>query len=212
MCHALLRDASLYALMLTFDQDLAAEARAAGCAACGGILHSARYPRKPRGGPDDLGPDYTTRLSFCCAQDGCRRRTTPPSVRYLGRRVYLGAVVVLVSAMAGGITATRAARLRAWLGVSVRTLKRWRAWWRETFVVSAFWRGVKGRFMPPVVAAALPASLLERFAGRDERMRLLHVLVFLEPLTTRRAERGAGSPRGGRDPQTMRLASRRRRS
>jgi hypothetical protein len=33
-------------------------------------------------------------------------------VRYLGRRVYLGAVVVLVSAMIGGLTATRAARLR----------------------------------------------------------------------------------------------------
>ena len=64
-----------------------------------GMLHSARYPRKPRGGLDDLGPDYATRLSFCCAVDGCRRRTTPPSVRYLGRRVYLGAVVVLVTAM-----------------------------------------------------------------------------------------------------------------
>ena len=118
MCHALLRDASLYAQLLTFDQDLAAEARAAGCGFCGGRLHSARYPRKPRGGLEDLGPDYTTRLSFCCAVDGCRRRTTPPSVRYLGRRVYLGAVVVLVTALRGGITATRAAQLRAWLGVA----------------------------------------------------------------------------------------------
>lgn len=70
MCHALLRDINLYDLLLTFDQDLAAEARAAGCAFCGGTLHSARYPRKPRGGPDDLGPDYATRLSFCCAADG----------------------------------------------------------------------------------------------------------------------------------------------
>jgi len=39
-------------------------------------------------------------------------------VRYLGRRVYLGAVVVLVTAMIGGLTATRVARLRQWLGVS----------------------------------------------------------------------------------------------
>jgi hypothetical protein len=70
VCHALLRDASLYDQLLTFDHDLAAEARAAGCAFCGGILHSARYPRKPRGGLDDLGPEYTTRLSFCCAADG----------------------------------------------------------------------------------------------------------------------------------------------
>lgn len=211
MCHALLRDASLYEQLLAFDHDLAVEARAAGCAFCAGILHSARYPRKPRGGPDDLGPDYATRLSFCCAADGCRRRTTPPSVRYLGRRVYLGAGVVLVTAMLSGITTTRAAQLRAWLGVSARTLKRWRAWWRATFVASAFWRGAQGRFMPPVATDALPASLLERFAG-DERTRLLYALGFLAPLTTRLADRGAGSVMGGGAPQTMRLVPRRRRS
>jgi hypothetical protein len=211
VCHALLRDASLYEQLLAFDLDLAAEARAAGCASCAGILHSARYPRKPRGGRDDLGPDYATRLSFCCAADGCRRRTTPPSVRYLGRRVYLGVVVVLVTAMLGGITRTRAAQLRAWLGVSRRTLQRWRAWWQGTFVASAFWRGAQGRFMPPVAIETLPASLLERFAG-DERARLLHTLAFLAPLTTRRADPGAGSPMAGGAPQTMRLVPGRRRS
>jgi hypothetical protein len=211
VCHALLRDASLYDQLLTFDHDLAAEARAAGWGFCSGRLHSARYPRKPRGGLEDLGPEYATRLSFCCAVDGCRRRTTPPSVRYLGRRVYLGAVVVLVTAMTGGITATRAARLREWLGVSVRTLKRWRTWWRETFVASPFWRGAQGRFMPPVAIEALPASLLERFAG-DERTRLLHALVFLAPLTTRRVDRRAGSAMAGGHPQTMRLVSGRRHS
>jgi hypothetical protein len=211
VCHALLRDASLYDQLLTFDHDLAAEARAAGCGFCNGSLHSARYPRKPRAGLDELGPEYATRLSFCCAVDGCRRRTTPPSVRYLGRRVYLGAVVVLVTAMTGGITATRAAQLREWLGVSVRTLKRWHVWWRETFVASPFWRGAQGRFMPPVGSEALPASLLERFAG-DERTRLLHALAFLAPLTTRRADRRAGSAMAGGDPQTMRLVPGSRRS
>jgi hypothetical protein len=211
VCHALLRDASLYDQLLTFDHDLADKARRAGCGVCGGRLHSARYPRKPRGGLEDLGPDYTTRLSFCCAVDGCRRRTTPPSVRYLGRRVYLGAVVVLISALSGGITATRAAQLREWLGVSVRTLKRWRAWWRATFVASAFWRGAQARFMPPVVIEALPASLLERFAG-DARTRLRHTLGFLTPLTTRRADRDARSAMAGGGPQTMPLVPGRRRS
>lgn len=211
MCHALLRDANLYDQLLTFDHDLAAEARAGGCGFCGGILHSARYPRKPRGGLDELGPGYATRLSFCCAVNGCRRRTTPPSVRYLGRRVYLGAIVVLVTAMLGGITAARAARLREWLGVSGRTLKRWRVWWREAFVASPFWRGAQGRFMPPVATEALPASLLERFAG-DERTRLLHALGFLAPLTTRLVDRRAGSAMAGGDPQTMRLVPGRRRS
>ena len=79
----------------------------------------------------------------------------------LGRRVYLGAVVVLATAMIGGVTAIRVARLRQWLGISLRTLARWRVWWREMFVASAFWRGARGRFMPPVMTETLPASLLE---------------------------------------------------
>ena len=136
---------------------------------------------------------------------------TPPSVRYLGRRVYLGAVVVLVTAMLGGVTATRAARLREWFGVNVRTLKRWRAWWRETFVTSAFWQGAHGRFMPPVTIETLPASLLERFAG-DDRTRLLHTLAFLAPVTTRAALGTARLRLGAGDPQTMRLVPGRSRS
>jgi hypothetical protein len=95
--------------------------------------------------------------------------------------------------------------------VTVRTLQRWRVWWRETFVASAFWRGARGRFLPPVAIETLPASLLARFAG-DERTRLLHVLVFLTPLTTRAGDRRAGSVRGGGDPQTMRLVPDRRRA
>jgi hypothetical protein len=188
MCHGLLENASLYDRLLAIDQDLAAEARAAGCGACGGVLHSARYPRKPRGGPDALGPEQATRLSFCCAARTCRRRTTPPSVRYLGRRVFWGAVVVLLTTLTSGITPRRAAELRTRLGVSARTLTRWRRWWRETFVTTAFWRGVQGRFLPPVERATLPASLLARFAGAAGPP-LIATLKFLAPLTIpRRAE------------------------
>ena len=79
----LLGDATLYEILQRVDEDLAAQARVAGCT-CGGRLHSAVYPRKPRGGPAGLGTGYETRLSYCCAAEGCRRRTTPPSVRFLG--------------------------------------------------------------------------------------------------------------------------------
>lgn len=170
-------------------------------------MHSARYPRKPRGGPDALGPDYEWRLSFCCAQEGCRRRTTPPSVRYLGRRVYLGAVVVLVTALQAGITPARAQRLHAWLGVSLRTLQRWRTWWRTTFVTTAFWRAVKGRFVPPVAVDALPTSLRERLAGPDEQSQLVRLLRFLGPLTTTSVSLGASLAMAAGDPQTTRLVS-----
>ena len=192
MCHALLCDSTLYTMLLAFDRDLAAKARAAGCW-CGGVLHAADYPRKPRGGPEGLPGEYRLRLSLCCALDGCRKRTTPPSMRFLGRRVYLAAVVVLATAMQGGITAKRATQLRELVGVSLRTLKRWRAWWRAHLIESSFWKSALGRFSPPVDVGALPASLLERFSGEDERGRLIQTLAFLGPLTTTSAGKEAGS-------------------
>jgi hypothetical protein len=149
LCQKLLNDARLPGALLKFDEDLAAEARAAGCSECGGRLDSAAYPRKPRGALIALPDAYSTRFSFCCAVSGCRVRHTPPSVRFLGRRVYLGAVVVLATAMQQGVTPVRAKRLRELLGVSYQTLARWRAWWAKSFVESAFWKGAKAAFSPP---------------------------------------------------------------
>ncbi len=194
MYHKILRDASLYDLLFKIDLDLAASTRAGGCAACGGRLHSARFPRKPRG-PGDLAPEYQWRLSFCCAADGCRQRATPASVRFLGRRVYLGAVVVLVTAMTHGVTPRRAAELRELLGVKRRTLERWRSWWCGVFVVSPFWQSERGRFMPPLPVGALPGSLLERFGG-EEAATITRALQFLAPITTSSPRVGACTPMG----------------
>ena len=99
-------------------------------------------------------------------------------------RVYLGAIVLLVSAMQGGISDKRAADLHQRLGVSRRTLWRWRTWWRASFPESSFWKRARGRFMPALNGDELPASLLERFDGEDDRSRLFQVLSFLAPLTT----------------------------
>lgn len=182
MSHNGLLDARVWELLLVADRDLAARARAAGCA-CGGRLHSARYPRKPRGGvPAALRAEYRWRESLCCAREGCRRRTTPPSVRFLGRRVYAAAVVVLASAMTGGVTAKRAARMRALVGVDVRTLGRWRAWWLRTFPKTTFWKGARAQLVPPVDEGRLPASLLERFADPWGEG-LVPCLHFLAPIT-----------------------------
>ena len=87
--------------LLSVDQDLAETTGKANCP-CGGRLHCADYPRKPCGAVG-LPDQYRTRLSFCW-RDGCRKRRRPRSVRFLGRKVYLGAVVVLVAAMRQGPT------------------------------------------------------------------------------------------------------------
>ncbi|MGH8326984.1 MAG: hypothetical protein ACRET2_09495 [Steroidobacteraceae bacterium] len=179
----LLVDRELPALLLKFDQDLAAECRARGCPRCAGKLHSARYRRKPRGGPPGLPADYDRRFSFCCAVDGCRSRATPASLRYLSRKVYLAAVVVLITAMRCGATPARLRYLEELIGVSRRTIYRWRSWWREVFPAMPFWAAARAQLLPPIDHALLPGALLERFAG-SLREQLIALLRFLAPVTT----------------------------
>ncbi len=181
MYQALLNDARFHQQLLHFDHDIAAAARDAGCTACRGRLHSARFSRKPRGVPAGVGDDYHLRFSFCCAVDGCRTRATPPSLRFLGRKVWLATVVTLVTALQQGGTAVRARRLSAELGIGRRTLARWRQWWLVTFA-GPFRPVAMAAFMPPLDLAGVPAALLDRSVG-DAAERLLRVLRFLAPLT-----------------------------
>lgn len=103
------------------------------------------------------------------------------SVRFLGRRVYLGLAVTLACARRIEHTPTTA-RMSQLLEVPLRTLQRWRAWWRELFPVTALWQGMCAHFMPPVATGLLPSSLLERFGGvQGEPM--MRFLLFLSPVT-----------------------------
>jgi hypothetical protein len=159
-----LQDSRCFDLLLKLDEDLAAEARRAGCA-CGGTLHSARYERKPRGGPAEIGRESAVRFSFCCAREGCRRRTTPRSLRFLGRKVFFGVLVLLLPVLRDGPTPERLGRLCERFSVSVRTVRRWCRFWQETFVTSREWRAARGLFATSVQAEALPGSLLGAFSG-----------------------------------------------
>jgi hypothetical protein len=179
----MLASASLYDLLLHVDEEVAETAHEAGCPVDGGRLHRGHYERKPRGALTELKRIDRTRFSFCCANDGCRRRLTPPSVRFLGRRVYLGAVVVLLSTMRHGATTRRLSRLRELFGVAPRTVQRWRRWWRETFPKTACWKQVRGQLRTPVEESDLPDGLLSSARG-GERERLLYVLRLLGPLST----------------------------
>jgi hypothetical protein len=183
---ALLSDTRFYDLLLDFDRDLAEQSRSAGCALCRDVLHSARYRRKPRGRPCSVGPDHDQRFSFCCARDGCRSRTTPPSLRFLGRKVYLATIVVLVSMMQQGMTEGRLERLNAFIGADRRTVLRWLQWWRNTFTATAFWRNARAAFSPPVAQDRLPATLFERFHG-EAAERLIALLRFITPITGSKA-------------------------
>ena len=184
MCHAFLSDTRFYQFLYHIDQEIADEAQRSGCAHCGGKLHVASYPRKPRGLRTALDESYETRLSFCCATDGCRRRCTPPSVRFLGRKVYLGVVVILVMAMEHGLSSRRRQQLIEQLDLCPQTLARWRLWWREIFPASRCWQANKGFFMPPLDIRQLPGALLARLFGASLVHRTCLLLRLLAPITT----------------------------
>jgi len=197
VCHAGLSPTNFHALLLQIDLDLVDQAQRQGCSHCGGVLHRADYPRKPWRVNPRVGWCYERRFSLCCERDGCRRRNTPGTVRFLGRRRHVAVMVILVSALSHGVKGRRGERLRQALKVSRRTLTRWRAWWRDSFVASGFWRAVRGRLVSVLDVRPLPAALAEAFEGRSRRERLLRLLRFLAPLSSS----GSDYLRDADDPQ-----------
>jgi hypothetical protein len=184
MYHELLRDTSFWTFLFQVDEDLAETCRQGGCA-CGGRLHAADYPRKPKGARG-LPDAYRLRLSFCCDREGCRKRQTPPSVRFLGRKVYLGVVVILVTAMRQGATPRRVRELSQVFGADRRTLARWRKFWTELFPRTKFWHTARARLVPVVEIVALPLSLVNAFVYTERNHHEWRkLLTFLAPITTR---------------------------
>jgi hypothetical protein len=179
VCHAILQEPAFFRFLTQIDEELAAATRLRGCRACEGALHVANYPRKPRGCPVAVQAQYSRRLSFTCGR--CDLRTTSPSVRFAGRRVYLAVVLMLVSPPGSASARTLCDGLR----IAPVTLKRWCRWWRETFPSTRFWQSVCERFMPPLRSAELPHSLLERFEASTMTHRLTQALRLLAPLSTR---------------------------
>lgn len=182
-CQGYLANQELPQVLEKVDSDLAEQCRQNGCLLCSGKLHRSDYKRKPRGGPKRDEQEDVHRDSFCCDKDGCRKRHTPPSVRFLGRKVYSSTVVVLVSAMRHGLKPERVGILRKSLQIDRRTLERWRQWWLETFVQSFFWKEARARFLPLICEKTLPLSLCQAFL-LERRDRLLDLLKFLSPITT----------------------------
>lgn len=142
------------------DERMAAAVAREGCPYCHGPLHVANYQRKPRGGAmAGAGEAFSLRHSLCCGRRGCRRRVLPPSLRFLGRRVYLEMAVLLASAYAQIAMGLRAAARQT--AVSARTLARWGCWWREEVARLGWWAELRARLLAPgPEESLLPQSLL----------------------------------------------------
>lgn len=173
-------DRALLECLREIDAEEAERVRKEGCPHCGGRLDRADYPRKPRG-LDDLAEEDWRRISFCCGK--CRRRMTPKSVRFLGRKVYLAATVVVAMLLrARGVTAER---LAAGSRMGIATLFRWTRWWKGPVLESRWWREARAFVMPPVDETRIVDALYERFraCAVEGRAALIKVLQFVSPLS-----------------------------
>jgi hypothetical protein len=183
MYHDLPRTARFWSFLLTIDLGFAEEARKKACS-CGGRLHCANYLRKPRGTLVQVPVPHCLRLSFCCDRDGCRKRVTPPSVRFLGPKVYLGAIIIVISAMRQGPTPRRVRELCTRFGADRRTIARWQAFWREHVPQTPFWKVAHARFTPVIRIVTLPYSLVDAFLSRDAGdTGWARLLRFLAPIS-----------------------------
>ena len=181
MYATLLADATFHDFLLACDRDLASQARRRGCRFCRSAVHSGHYRRKPRGRLCRLGSEHDLRFSLCCARHGCRTRKTPPSLRFLGPKVYLAATIILMAVLREGATPARMRRLNEFVGVDRRTVARWQIFWR-LITARPFWQAARAAFMPPVDETRLPVVMLERFAGAAAE-RMVALLRFLSPIT-----------------------------
>ncbi len=99
MLSDLLHKASLFRYLYLIDLKFAEKTKLKKCPFCNGPLHQANYPRQPRGELCDLPDEFLIRFSFCCGHKDCRRRTMPPSCRFMGRKVYWWVAIVLVQTL-----------------------------------------------------------------------------------------------------------------
>ena len=181
MFQGVLQDPAFFRFLWCIDQERAAAVRALGCPCCGGPLHVGDYTRKPRGPLRDPLVS-TTRLSFSCGH--CRERCMPASVRFLGRRVYWGAWVLLATALCSGLSLRRGRQLTQQLNVPVLTLLRWRHWWLREFTHTIVWQELRGKLLPPLAVTELPAGFLQRVVAVDVPTAMAMILRWLAPLST----------------------------
>lgn len=179
----ILSSIAFFQSLLCLDERIFIEVQARGCP-CGGSLHQSNYPRTALGILEAAAELFEVRFSSCCNQDGCRKRRTPPSVRFLGRRRFSFVLVLLASVLTHGANSRRKTQLQGLLSVSETTLRRWRKWWQKEFVTTPFWAKLCGMFSPPILPSQLPGELLGRSSIHEPDKLVISILSLLSPLST----------------------------
>ena len=181
MYHPLLTDATFYNSLFALDQIIAEQIKGSRCPFCQSPLHHAHFLRKPKGIPKGVHCDYSTRFSFCCGKEGCRKRLTPPSMRFLSRKVYSSVIIFLIFLLKSKTDESKVEELNGLLGtsLSVETVRRWRQFWINEVPHTQTW---KRAALNQTLSQNLPGSLLVQFQ-KNFRQQLEMGLKWLLPLT-----------------------------
>lgn len=150
---------------------------------CNGIYHSSSYPRKPRGIQVEAEEFYSSRFSFCCSR--CRRRFTPESIRFLGRKVYIAFFIMLMLYPPVKNIHQQFIELPP-KSLAPITLRRWFLWWDATIPKSPVWKKLVGLLLANIENVFLPIFLIEQFIQEhlDFKKSLLAMLEFISPIST----------------------------
>lgn len=171
-------------VLARLDEKHAQRVRAAGCPMCGGPLHAGHYVRAAWGWPRAVpreAPDVRLRIrwSLCCGRRGCRKRVTPESWRFHGRRFYVAPMVLALAAQATGV----AVETSGWDGPCRRTVRRWLSWWQSVFAATGEWVSLRGRFERGLPATRLPGGLAGLVRRPSPLRLLMHGLSLVRPWT-----------------------------
>ena len=178
MYHPLLTDARFHNILFDLDRLITEQVKQAQCPKCLGRLNQSNFPRKPRGVPKDTIADYHIRFSLCCSTEGCRKRFTPPSMRFLSRKVYSSVVIILIFLLKPETDESRIETINTLLGttLSIETLRRWRHFWTKEIPQTHTWKRLA---LCDMYAQNLPVSLLVLFEQIGETALLMGLKLIL---------------------------------
>ena len=179
-----IQKANVYKLLFFIDCDFSDSVKSQGCPVCNGVLHQADYPRKPRGPFKNIPDEYQKRHSLCCSSESCRKRSLPPSCRFMGRKVYFWPVILIVMALRQNReNSYSAGKLMRLFNISRNTLKRWFTFFKECFPLLPKWQRIRGLIPANISNDEIPGRLLhaylEHFNG-DGLHALIQCLIVLE--------------------------------
>jgi hypothetical protein len=182
---------SLFLSIFSFDKEIAEDFFNFGCCRhCKSkALSWSNYNRKPRGLPKELSQDtldkYRYRFSFICRP--CRLRTTPPSVRFMGRKVYTALSILWISlACEQGISPPlHDLRILMESCLSQQTIERWMRWWQHNVWNCSFWKTFRGQLLGEIKKNQIILGVWNHFKQQImETASLVNaILKFFSPIT-----------------------------